>query len=447
MRARVVVTALPALLGLLGCGAAETTGESIGVVELFEVCADGPMLDGIDVSYYQGKPKWDAVADSGIKFAISRINHGGFMDPEFDTNWAAIKDVGLVRGSYQYFNPGGDPVEQANIVVKKLGKLQPGDLPPVIDVESTDMESAATIAANVGTWIDVVTEGTGRKPIIYTGRYFWNDNVASDAYQDHMLWIAHYTSAPCPNLPLAWADWGMWQFSSTGSIPGIAGNVDENRFNGDALALQDLAANGLRASIVSLEYPGEVEAGATATVTLVLKNEGARGWGEGTHLGTTEPRDRASVFASSGWVTDSRVVNMGDAVPSGETVTVVFDLRAPSQPGEYTEHFNLFEEGFAWFSDTPPGGGPTDDAIALSLRVVPASRDTTVGVGGGDAAGAGGASGIPNSNQYEASCALQASGAAQRPRAPGRAVYAIGVFALLMMGRRVRPARLATSRR
>ncbi len=444
--------ALMLAVGLVGCGPAQEQDERLGVAELFEVCADGPMLDGIDVSYYQGQPNWSAVADSGIRFAVTRINHGGFMDPEFDTNWAAIKDVGLVRGAYQYFNPGGDPVEQANIVVDKLGMLGPGDLPPVIDVESTDGESAEVIAKNVGTWLDIVEAGTGRKPIIYTGRYFWNDNVATDAHNDHLLWIAHYTANPCPNLPLAWADWGMWQFSSTGSVPGISGNVDENRFNGDELALQDLAGNGLRASVVSLDYADELEAGATTTVTLVLKNEGARAWGDATFLGTTEPRDRASAFQAEAWVSDQRVVSMKDGVASGQTVTVAFDVRAPSEPGEYVEHFNLVEDGFAWFSDTPPGGQPKDDEIALSFHVVPASPSSSVGVGagGGDASGAGGADGIPNRETLEASCSVGArslgyapsSGGPGSPRAPlGLLVLAA---ALLRRNRRRASRRLAS---
>ena len=58
---------------------------------------------------------------------------------------------------------------------------------------------------------------TGRPPFIYTGSYFWNDNVVTDAFNDHPLWIAHYTTG-CPNVPDAWTQWEMWQYTSSGSV-------------------------------------------------------------------------------------------------------------------------------------------------------------------------------------------------------------------------------------
>ena len=383
------------------------------------VCADGETLEGIDVSYYQGSIDWNAVAADGIAFAITRVNHGGFMDPEFDTNWAAIRSVGLVRGAYQYFDPGGDPVAQANTFISKVGVLGPGDLPGVIDVESTDGLGPAAVAANVATWLDLVEAGTGRRPIIYTGSYFWNDNVQTTALNDHPLWIAHYTTG-CPNMPTAWSDWAMWQYSSTGSVAGIAGNVDLDRFNGDALALEDFAANGLRAEVISVDYPATLAPGATGTVEVVLDNLGARSWGATTFLGTTEPRDRSSEFAASDWTSDHRVTAMSDPVASGDTVTLTFSIVAPDQPGSYSEHFNLVEEGFAWFSDTPPGGGPDDDVIALDITVTEGGGDGGSGLGGqgGQAGGDGGsdafAQGIPDSGN-SGSCALSPPGSTRAP--------------------------------
>ncbi len=376
----------------IGCGDAgyESGEERLGETEqAAEVCAEGEVLEGIDVSYYQSQPDWSAVAGSGLHFAITRVNHGSFMDPEFDTNWAAIKSVGLVRGAYQYFDPGGDPVAQANIFIDKVGMLGPGDLPGVIDVESTDGQPPATIAANVSTWVELVEKGTGRKPIIYTGSYFWNDNVKTAELADHPLWIAHYTQN-CPNLPTAWSNWAIWQYSSTGKITGISGNVDTNRFNGSALALQDLAANGYRASVVSIDYPSKMAAGQSATVELVLKNEGARSWDPSTKLGTTEPRDRVSEFAAASWDGDNRPVAVVESVANGETVTLNFDIVAPAETGAYTEHFNLVQEGVGWFSDTPPGGGPSDDTIALEITVGPSTSSSS---GDGGSIGNGGAGG------------------------------------------------------
>src|SRR5262245_55479460 len=98
-------TAALAVVMVLACAGDEPPiDEAIGQAQQeVVVCADGVELKGIDVSYYQDQPDWPAVAGDGIEFAVTRVNHGDFMDPEFDTNWAAIKEVGLIRGAYQYF--------------------------------------------------------------------------------------------------------------------------------------------------------------------------------------------------------------------------------------------------------------------------------------------------------------------------------------------------------
>ncbi len=93
------------------------------------------------------------------------------------------------------------------------------------------------------------------------------------------------------------------------------------------------------------------------------------------------PRDRESEFAAAGWEAPERPVAVPRDVLSGETVTLEFDITDPVEVGSYTEHFNLVEEGFAWFSDTPPGGEPQDDAFALDIMVA------------GDAGGTGGSGG------------------------------------------------------
>ncbi len=362
-------------LALLATGCTADFDEPVGTFELplpKSVCADGPTVPGIDVSYYQDDIDWDLAAADEVKFAITRVNHGGFMDPKFDDNWTRIREVGLLRGAYQYFNPGGDPVEQAQTFIDKVGMLGPGDLPGVIDVESTDDESPETIATNVGIWLDLVEAGTGRKPIVYTAGYYWNDNVESHAFKDYPLWTAHYTSK-CPYVPDGWEKWTIWQYTSSGSVDGISGNVDRNRFNGSLEQMHDFAADGYRAEIESLDYPSEMASGETGRVTIVLKNVGARAWADSTRFGTTEPRDRSSAFVSDDWLDPGRVFGFTSLVESGQSVEVSFDIVAPEVAGDYVETFNLVEEGVAWFSDINPGGGPADDVIALTIRVTGAT--------------------------------------------------------------------------
>ncbi len=66
------------------------------------------------------------------------------------------------------------------------------------------------------------------------------------------------------------------QYTSSGTVAGIAGNVQPDRFNGSVEELHDLAANGLRAHVVAVDYPSAMVPGETAAVTLVLENLNAR---------------------------------------------------------------------------------------------------------------------------------------------------------------------------
>ena len=218
------------------------------------VCGSGPIVEGIDVSYYQGTINWSAVAGDGIKFAIVRVSDGTtFRDPQFSNNWNGARAAGLYRGVYQFFRPQQDPIAQADIVVAAVGRLGPGDLPAVCDVEAPSPGvTPAQYTAVLHRWVDRVTAGTGRAPIIYTGRYYWDPYVASNDFNTLPLWHAQYTSAACPNINDRWSDWAMWQYTSSGRVAGISGNVDRNRWNGTLEQLAEFA-NSNRAPIGYLE--------------------------------------------------------------------------------------------------------------------------------------------------------------------------------------------------
>jgi len=205
-------------------------------------CGDGPTVKGIDVSYYETSIDWDAVHEAGVELAFIRASDGlQFPDPKFAGYWAGARAAGVIRGAYQYFRPAQDPIAQADLLLERMGPLQPGDLPPVLDVE--DRNSGLTppqIAAAVRAWVDHVTPKLGRPPIIYAGLYSWPELTGSADQTASPLWVAQYTSAPCPNIPAPWTRWMFWQTSATGSVPGIPGaNLDLNVYNG---TLDDLRA-------------------------------------------------------------------------------------------------------------------------------------------------------------------------------------------------------------
>lgn len=215
-------------------------------------CADGTTLKGVDISKWQDDVNWTSIANSGVKFAFVRVSDGlNSKDAKFDRNWTQARAAGIYTGAYQFFRPNQSVLGQADYLLEKMGcnlaaKTCPWsdmDLPPVLDVEYRPSGWTQTQMRNaIRTWIDRV-EQFGVEPIIYSGRYFWQDYVASTEWNDHPLWIAHYTNA-CPNIPSQWADWDFWQYTDKGSQAGVNGNTDMNQFNGTLDMLKALRPSG-----------------------------------------------------------------------------------------------------------------------------------------------------------------------------------------------------------
>jgi lysozyme len=196
---------------------------------------------GFDVSNYQGSIDWDSAAYySGASFAFCKATEGTtFLDPWFYNNWAWMYYEGLYRGAYHYGRPAYDPRAQADFFVNVV-QPQSGDLQMCLDLETTDGRSPAQVWAWTQAFIDEIYRLTGAPGIIYTGFYFWRDSVGNPS--DNLncpLWLAAWVSDPNPYVPRAWGTWSFWQYTSSGRIPGISGNVDLDLFNGglDRLAL------------------------------------------------------------------------------------------------------------------------------------------------------------------------------------------------------------------
>lgn len=209
-----------------------------GVVSApLRVCAAGPTTEGIDVSHWQGTIDWDDVAASGVRFAFVRVSDGlEYPDAEFDRNWAEARRVGLYRGAYQYFRASQDPIEQADYLLEHMGPLEPDDLPPVIDFEGDDGATLDEVQHGVRAWIAYVQAATGRRPIVYSGRYAWPDTGLMDVTPS-VLWVPQYGRI-CPDIPAPWTRWAFFQYTGSGAIDGIAGRVDLDRFDGDEAALR-----------------------------------------------------------------------------------------------------------------------------------------------------------------------------------------------------------------
>ena len=93
------------------------------------------LIEGIDVSSNQGKVDWSAAARAGKVFGFARATIGGHQaDRQFAANWQGMKDAGIFRGAYHFFWPLTPWHDQAESFIKTVGALNPGDLPPVLDL-------------------------------------------------------------------------------------------------------------------------------------------------------------------------------------------------------------------------------------------------------------------------------------------------------------------------
>jgi lysozyme len=222
------------VVGLGACGGG--TADNVGSTEAeVRSCPGGSTVEGVDVSKYEGDIDWNAVKQSGRAFAFIRVSDGlTHYDAYFDTNWSNAQTAGVYRGAYQFFRPNEDATAQADLLLSHGGGN--GEIPPVLDVEVSDGAAGATIRAGVNKWSNHIQQATGRTPIIYTAPGFWAS--VGGGHETDTLWVANW-GVSCPSMPSSWTHWSFWQYSDHGSVPGISGGVDINRFNG---SLADLAA-------------------------------------------------------------------------------------------------------------------------------------------------------------------------------------------------------------
>jgi len=237
MRAKLLIALLAS-----GCVASPQDSRVGSSSEAATVCAAGATLKGIDVSSYQGTINWSSVAGDGIKFAITKATEGtGYLDPTFSANWSGMKNAGVMRSAYHFFRSNLDAKAQADYFLNAVGALGPNDLPPMLDLETSDGESASTIASKALVWLQTVEQATGKKPIVYTYVSFWQNTLGQPSgFTGYPLNIANY-GVSCPDVVGSWPTWTMWQHTDAGSVKGVSGGVDSDYFNGDEAALMKLA--------------------------------------------------------------------------------------------------------------------------------------------------------------------------------------------------------------
>lgn len=193
-----------------------------------QVCPTGPTTPGIDIYHGDLIKDINQVIGSGIKYVFLKAWERA-IDPSFKSRWVALKKAGVIRGAYDFFHPGIDPIQQANNFLSTFdGGLEDGDLPCALDFEVTDGASRNTILNNALKWLNYVEQRTGKTPILYMSSGF---TALDSRFSKYPLWVANY-GVKCPHVPDAHQDWTFWQGSESGKVPGMAGVTDLDVFNG-----------------------------------------------------------------------------------------------------------------------------------------------------------------------------------------------------------------------
>lgn len=194
------------------------------------------LYKGIDVSYWQGNIDYDSVRNDNIEIAFIRTAVGtDYIDPKFRDNYNGFKNAGIKTGFYHYITARNtdEAIQEADFFASVISQTEP-DCLLAMDFEYFYGLSSREVNEIAIAYLQRLSAKTGKKVCIYSDSYN-AANIFSDALSSYPLWVAEYgADAPSPNGK--WQTWTGFQYSDTGRISGISGNVDLDTFTDDILA-------------------------------------------------------------------------------------------------------------------------------------------------------------------------------------------------------------------
>lgn len=185
------------------------------------------MMQGIDVSRWQGQIDWNKVKASGIKFAILKCggsDSGFYSDRTFEYNYKECKRVGIAVGAYYFVGRDCISYEAGQADAKRMLSICAGkefELPLFIDCEAQDAKHKVGITDAIIGFYDVM-KASGRQAGVYASKVSgFKDRIEDNRIQHIPHWVAQYNDHCTYDKPYI-----IWQKSSKGRVAGISGNVD-----------------------------------------------------------------------------------------------------------------------------------------------------------------------------------------------------------------------------
>ena len=194
---------------------------------------------GIDLSANQEYVDFDAVKESGIDFVILRIGGRGwgtgtrYADSKFNEFYEQARDAGLKIGAY-FFSQAiteAEALEEAQYVLELLDGRELS-YPIAFDFEIIDDDEARTDALDssqitaLAAAFCAAVEEAGYRSMVYANTSLMLQTYDFDVMKDYDFWLADYREMP--ERDAMYYRYSVWQYSETGSVPGIDGDVDLN---------------------------------------------------------------------------------------------------------------------------------------------------------------------------------------------------------------------------
>ncbi len=316
---------------------------------------------GIDVSHWNGTINWTQVYNSGRVFAFAKATEGvGYTDDTFVYNATNARGAGVYVAPYHFARPeyGNTATAEANYFVQVAGAyMTAGYLRPALDLESGTSLSKDALSTWVNTFCNRVVTLTGIRPVVYTN---WNfaANYLNSTVTQWDLWYANPTNGnPQTGNPATtnWSTWTFWQYSWTGTVPGISSDCDLNVFHG---TLAEMISTAVIPGTPPDLYrsPATLTANATlgynaASQAFIIENHGA-----GTLTYT--------IASDVAWATVNP--NQGNCIAETDSIAVNYNVSTMTA-GTYTGTITI----------TGPGAlhSPQTIALTLNVKAIPGDLD------------------------------------------------------------------------
>lgn len=199
---------------------------------------DDFIYEGIDVSNWQRNINFSEVRNSGIQVVYIKASEGTtFKDPYFEQNYANAKVNGLKVGFYHFLTATSVEAarKQADFFISVISGKQ-YDCKLAMDYEKFFGEGKTEINEIALAFLQRVKQLTGEAVIVYSNLNNIKNTFGDDVAVEGDLWLAYYSNPDnLINLNTSWDTYIGIQYTSTGKVPGISGNVDKDRFSKEIL--------------------------------------------------------------------------------------------------------------------------------------------------------------------------------------------------------------------